>query len=244
MIIKLEKVGISYMVGDFRDIGFKDYAIHKIKKQYITKEFWAVDEVSFELEKGDFLGIVGSNGAGKSSLLKAVAGIMPPARGQIKIEGNVVALLELGTGFDVDMTVRENTFLRGALMGYTREFMKETYPEIIAFAELEEFQERPFRQLSSGMRARLAFSIACLVEPEILILDEVLSVGDGRFKAKSEARMKEVIGGGATTLFVSHSIDQMKRLCNKILWLHKGKQMDFGETEKVLTEYEKFIKGI
>ena len=243
MTIKLENVGISYLVGDFKNIGFKDYVIQKIKRQYIAKEFWAVDDVSFKLGKGDFLGIIGNNGAGKSTLLKSIAGIMPPTRGKINVTGKVAALLELGTGFDGDMTVRENTFLRGALMGYTREFMRDTYPDIIAFAELEEFQDRPFRQLSSGMKARLAFSIACLVKPEILILDEVLSVGDGSFRTKSEARMREIISGGATTLFVSHSLEQMRNLCNKVLWLEKGKQMAFGEADLVLDMYEKFLKG-
>ena len=242
MTLKLENISIRYMIGDFRHIGFKDYIIKKINREQISKEFWAVDDVSFELEKGDFLGIVGNNGAGKSTLLKSIAGILPPTSGEMMIDGKVAALLELGTGFDGDMTVRENTFLRGALMGYTREFMKETYLDIIAFSELEEFQDRPFRQLSSGMKARLAFSIACLVKPEILILDEVLSVGDGSFREKSEARMKEIISGGATTLFVSHSMEQMRKLCNKILWLNKGKQMAFGEANAVLDEYEKFLK--
>jgi ABC-2 type transport system ATP-binding protein len=169
---------------------------------------------------------------------------MRPTRGKLNVQSQVTALLELGSGFDGEMTVKENTFLRGALLGHTRAFMNEMYSEIIGFAELEEFQDRPFRQLSSGMRARLAFSIACLIRPEILILDEVLSVGDGAFKKKSEARMKEIIGGGATTLFVSHSVAQTKALCNKVLWLEKGKQMAFGESEEVCNEYEAFLKTV
>ena len=243
-MIKLENVGIRYMVGDFRNIGFKDYVIQKFKGRYTAKEFWAVESASFELQTGDFLGIVGNNGAGKSTLLKTIAGIMQPSRGRLETEGTVAALLELGTGFDGDMTVRENTFLRGALMGYTREFMKEAYPEIIAFAELDEFQDRPFRQLSSGMKSRLAFSIACLVRPEILILDEVLSVGDGSFRAKSEARMKEIIAGGAITLYVNHSLEQTRKLCNKVLWLNKGVQMAFGDADAVVSEYENFLKKV
>ncbi|MCL2360834.1 MAG: ABC transporter ATP-binding protein [Defluviitaleaceae bacterium] len=242
MTIKLENIGIRYIVGDFRNLGIKDFVIQKVKKQYNVKEFWAVNDISFELESGDFLGIVGNNGAGKSTLLKAIAGIMTPTKGRMEVNGAVAALLELGAGFDGEMTVRENTFLRGALMGYTRGFMNETYPEIISFAELEEFEDRPFKQLSSGMKTRLAFSIACLVRPEILILDEVLSVGDGAFKAKSEARMKEIIANGATTIFVSHAINQTRELCNKVLWLHKGKQMAFGDTDKVINEYENFLK--
>jgi len=242
MTIKLSNVAIRYITGDIKNIGLKDFVIQKIKRQTTTKEFWAVDGVSFELEKGDFLGIVGSNGAGKSTLLKAIAGIMQPTHGHVHVEGNIAALLELGTGFDGEMTVKENTFLRGALMGYTRDFMHQTYPEIIKFADLEEFQDRPFRQLSSGMKSRLAFSIACLVKPDILILDEVLSVGDGAFKAKSETRMKEIIAGGATTIFVSHSLAQTRKLCNKALWLDKGKQLAFGPTEEVIDQYENFLK--
>lgn len=242
MTIELHDVSVRYMVGDFRDIGFKDYVIQRLKGQYSAKEFWAVDGVSFKLEQGDFLGIVGTNGAGKSTLLKAVSGIMPPSRGNLKVEGAIAALLELGTGFDGEMTVKENTFLRGALMGYTRTFMHEAYEEIIRFAELEEFENRPFRQLSSGMKARLAFSIACLVKPEILILDEVLSVGDGAFREKSEAKMQEIISSGAITLFVSHSPAQMKKMCNKALWLHKGKQKAFGEAGEILDLYENFLK--
>jgi len=243
MKVKLDGIGIRYMVGDFRNLGLKDFAIQKLKGQYKATEFWAVESVSIELSQGDFLGIVGNNGAGKSTLLKAISGIMTPTKGHLEVNGTMAALLELGTGFDGDMTVRENTFLRGALMGYTREFMRDTYSEIISFAELEEFQDRPFRQLSSGMKSRLAFSIACLVKPEILILDEVLSVGDGAFREKSEKRMQQIIAGGATTLFVSHSLDQTKKLCNKALWLNKGKQMAFGKAEDVISQYEAFLKG-
>lgn len=241
MTIKLEDVAIRYIVGDFRYIGFKDYILQKIKGQYNSREFWAVDGVSLSLEHGDFLGIVGVNGAGKSTLLKAVSGIMQPTRGSLTVNGSVAALLELASGFDGEMTIKENTFLRGALLGYTRTFMNETYEEIIAFAELEDFQDRPFRQLSSGMKARLAFSIACLVKPDILILDEVLSVGDGAFRKKSERKMKEIIGNGATTIFVSHSLEQMRQMCNKVLWLDKGKQMAFGEATKILDLYENFL---
>jgi len=243
MVVKMENLGIKYMVGDFRNIGFKDYLIQKIKKQLTIKEFWAVNGVSIELQKGDFMGIVGTNGSGKSTLLKVVSGIMQPSMGRLYVDGNVVALLELGSGFDPEMTVRENTFLRGALMGYTRKFMHEAYPGIISFSELEEFQDRPFKHLSSGMRSRLAFSIASLVKPEILILDEVLSVGDGSFRKKSEVKMQEIIKSGAITLFVSHSIGQVRSLCNKVLWLNKGKQMAFGETKDVCDAYEAFLEG-
>ena len=242
MSIELKDVAVRYIVGDFRHIGFKDYIIQKMRGQYKAEEFWAVDGVSFRLERGDFLGIIGTNGAGKSTLLKAVSGIMLPTRGNLSVQGSVAALLELGSGFDAEMTVRENTFLRGALMGYTRAFMNEMYDEIIDFAELEDFQDRPFNHLSSGMQSRLAFSIACLVRPEILILDEVLSVGDGAFKQKSEAKMQELLQFGATTLFVSHSTKQVKQMCNKLLWLDKGKQMAFGEVEEICDKYEEFLE--
>lgn len=175
------------------------------------------------------LGIVGANGAGKSTLLKAIAGIMTPTEGAVITHGNIAALLELASGFDGELTVRENTHLRGAMLGYTRKFMNEKYEEIVGFAELADFQDRPFKQLSSGMKSRLAFSIASLVDPDILILDEVLSVGDGAFRKRSEEKMMEIIRGGATTILVSHSLEQVRALCNKVLWLHKGRQVEFGD---------------
>ena len=242
MKVCVEDVSVCYIVGDYRDIGFKDYVIQRVKGQYKVSEFWAVDGVSFQLEKGDFLGIVGANGAGKSTLLKAISGILQPTRGNLDVRGNIAALLELGTGFDGEMTVKENTFLRGALLGYSRTFMNDAYADIIGFAELESFQDRPLKQLSSGMVARLAFSIACLVKPDVLILDEVLAVGDGAFRKKSEAKMMEIIAGGAITIFVSHGIGQTRALCNKVLWLDKGKQMAFGQTHAVCDLYEAFLE--
>lgn len=236
-----DDVAVRYITGDFRNIGIKDYVIKKIKGQYKVQEFWAVNGVSFTLEKGDFLGIVGTNGSGKSTLLKSIAGTLHPTRGSISVTGNVAALLELGVGFDGDMTVRENTFLRGALLGYTKKFMTDTYDDIIAFAELEEFQDRAFKLLSSGMKSRLAFSIASLVKPDILILDEVLSVGDGAFRKKSEVKMREIMDSGVTTIFVGHSIDQIREMSNKVLWLNKGKQVAFGETAVVCDQYQAFL---
>ena len=209
---------VSYThLGDFKDIGLKEYVMRKLKHNYRTHEFWAVNGVTFSLEKGDMLGIIGTNGAGKSTLLKAISGIMEPTRGTVRREGSIAALLELASGFDGDLTVKENTYLRGAMLGYTRKFMDDTYQDIINFAELQEYQDRPFKQLSSGMKSRLAFSIASLVNPDILILDEVLSVGDGAFRAKSEKKMKEIINGGATTILVSHSLGQVRTMCNKVL---------------------------
>lgn len=243
-ILEAKNVSIRYITGDFKDIGLKEYILRRIKHNYHVTEFWADRDVSFTLERGEMLGIIGSNGAGKSTLLKAVSGIMEPTRGTIHREGSIAALLELGSGFDGDLTVKENTYLRGAMLGYTRRFMDEMYDNIIEFAELQEFQERPFKQLSSGMKSRLAFSIACLVKPDILILDEVLSVGDGAFRKKSEAKMREIIGGGATTILVSHSLPQVRELCSKVLWLHKGRQIEFGENvQEICDRYQQFLDG-
>ena len=242
-ILELKDVSIRYMTGDFKDIGLKEYVMRRIKRNYKVKEFWADRDISFALEKGDMLGIIGANGAGKSTLLKALSGIMEPTRGWVHREGTIAALLELGSGFDGDLTVRENTYLRGAMLGYTRRFMDETYGQIIEFAELKEFEDRPFKQLSSGMKSRLAFSIASLVEPDILILDEVLSVGDGAFRKKSEAKMKEIISGGATTILVSHSLNQIRQMCSKILWLDKGRQVEFGsDVSGICDRYAEFLE--
>ena len=241
-ILELENVSIRYITGDFKEIGLKEYVLRRIKHNYHVTEFWADRHISFALEKGDMLGIIGTNGAGKSTLLKAISGIMEPTEGRVRRNGSIAALLELASGFDGDLTVRENTYLRGAMLGYTRKFMDEKYGEIIAFAELEEFQDRPFKQLSSGMKSRLAFAIASLVQPDILILDEVLSVGDGAFRKKSEAKMKEIIQGGATTILVSHSINQVRDMCSKILWLHKGRQVTFSDNVPLCCDaYEEFL---
>lgn len=243
-ILQVNNVSIKYITGDFKSIGLKEYVMRRLKGNYTVKEFWANKNITFNLEEGDMLGIIGTNGAGKSTLLKAVSGIMRPSEGTIVRHGTIAALLELGSGFDGDLTVKENTYLRGAMLGYTRKFMDETYEQIIDFAELKEFEDRPFKQLSSGMKSRLAFSIASLVRPDILILDEVLSVGDGAFRKKSEAKMKEIINGGATTILVSHSLNQVRNMCNKILWLHKGKQITFGsDVQKICDDYQKFLDG-
>ena len=243
-ILKVENVSIKYITGDFKSIGLKEYVVRRLKGNYIVKEFWANRNITFSLEEGDMLGIIGTNGAGKSTLLKAVSGIMRPSEGTIMRHGTIAALLELGSGFDGDLTVKENSYLRGAMLGYTRKFMDETYGQIIDFAELKEFEDRPFKQLSSGMKSRLAFSIASMVRPDILILDEVLSVGDGAFRKKSEAKMKEIINSGATTILVSHSLNQVRSMCSKILWLHKGSQITFGsDVQKICDDYQSFLDG-
>lgn len=243
-ILEVNNVSIRYMTGDFKDIGIKEYVTRKLRGKYQVKEFWADRHVTFSLVKGDMLGIIGTNGAGKSTLLKAISGIMEPTEGYVKREGTIAALLELASGFDGDLTVRENTYLRGAMLGYTRKFMNEMYDQIISFADLKDFEERPFKQLSSGMKSRLAFSIACLVQPDILILDEVLSVGDGAFRKKSEKKMKEIIYGGATSILVSHSLEQVRTMCNKILWLHKGHQIEFGDdVQGICDRYQEMLDG-
>ena len=243
-ILKVENVSIKYITGDFKSIGLKEYVVRRLKGNYTVKEFWANKNITFNLQEGDMLGIIGTNGAGKSTLLKAVSGIMRPSEGTIVRHGTIAALLELGSGFDGDLTVKENAYLRGAMLGYTRKFMDETYEQIIDFAELKEFEDRPFKQLSSGMKSRLAFSIASMVRPDILILDEVLSVGDGAFRKKSEAKMKEIINGGATTILVSHSLNQVRSMCSKILWLHRGKQITFGsDVQNICDDYQSFLDG-
>ncbi len=243
-ILQVKNVSIKYITGDFKSIGLKEYVVRRLKGNYTVKEFWANRNITFNLEEGDMLGIIGTNGAGKSTLLKAVSGIMRPSEGSIIRHGTIAALLELGSGFDGDLTVKENAYLRGAMLGYTRKFMDETYEQIIDFAELKEFEDRPFKQLSSGMKSRLAFSIASLVKPDILILDEVLSVGDGAFRKKSEAKMKKIINSGATTILVSHSLNQVRSMCSKILWLHKGRQITFGsDVQKICDDYQTFLDG-
>ena len=201
-----------------------------------------LDGLDLEVRDGTILGLVGINGAGKSTLLKVISGILAPSEGRAVTKGKISALLELASGFDGDLTVRENTYLRGALLGYTKKFIDEKYGDIIEFAELCGVEERPFKQLSSGMRSRLAFSIASHLEPDILILDEVLSVGDGGFRKKSEERMKRIISGGATTILVSHALKDVRDMCNKVLWLDGGRQIAFSDdVDGICNEYSDFL---
>lgn len=242
-ILECSHVSVRYMIGDFKDIGLKEYVMRRLTGNYHVTEFWADRDITFSLERGEMLGMVGANGAGKSTLLKTIAGIMEPTEGSVRCGGSVAALLELASGFDDDLTVKENTYLRGAMLGYTRQFMNDAYEDIIRFAELKAFENRPFKQLSSGMKSRLAFSVASMVRPDILILDEVLSVGDGAFRKKSESKMRQIITGGATTILVSHDLDQVRKLCGKVLWLEKGEQVAFGPGEMICDLYERFLSG-
>ena len=226
-IISAKNVSIRYLTGDFKDIGLKEFILRHITRNYHVHEFWADKDISFELERGDMLGIIGANGAGKSTLLKAVSGIMTPTEGEIQVNGTVAALLELGSGFDADLTVHENTYLRGALLGYTRKFMDEMYDQIIEFAELEEFQDRPFKQLSSGMKSRLAFSIACLVKPDILILNGPTVGVDIGAKQDIYDLLRRYAGEGMSILIASDDVREVETLCNRVLVLRGGRVSRF-----------------
>ena len=240
--ISVNDVSICFKVGDFKNIGLKEFVVRRLSRNYHVEEFWADRHITFSLEKGEMLGIIGTNGAGKSTLLKAVSKIMVPTEGSVVTKGSIAALLELTSGFDGELTVRENTYLRGAMLGYTRAFMDAKYDEIIAFAELTSYQDRLFKHLSSGMKSRLAFSIACLVNPDILILDEVLSVGDGAFRLKSGDKMREILSRGVTGILVSHSVSQVRELCTRILWLDHGRQIIFSPDVNLCCDaYEEFL---
>lgn len=243
-VIQASDIKIRYKLGDFKDIGLKEWLMRHITGNYYVQDFMAVDGVSFELFQGDMLGIIGSNGAGKSTLLKVISGIMEPSGGSVRVDGNVAALLELGSGFDGNLSVVENAYLRGAMLGYTKAYMDETIEAVIDFAGLQDFRDRPFKQLSSGMQSRLAFSIASMVNPDILILDEVLSVGDGAFQEKSARKMREILESGATTILVSHSLAQIRNICKKVLWIEHGKQIAFSDdVQSICDQYQDYLDG-
>ncbi len=237
-MIQADNISICYKMSYDRIQSIKEYVVQKLKGKIRYEEFWALRGVSFEVKKGEVLGIIGHNGAGKSTLLKIIAGILKPTAGTVRVEGNVVPMLELGSGFDFDLTGRENIFLNGAILGYSEAFLKEKYQEIVDFSELGKFIEIPLRNYSSGMVMRLAFSIATVVVPDVLIVDEILAVGDADFQEKSRKKMMELMGGGTTVLFVSHSIDQIRQMCDRVLWLEHGEIKMLGETQGVCDEYE------
>ena len=218
-------------------MSLKEFVTTALRGKLKYDEFTALNHVSFEVRKGETLGLIGRNGAGKSTMLKVISGILKPTEGSVEIQGNVVPMLELGSGFDMDLTGRENIFLNGAILGYGEEFLREKYDEIVAFSELGPFIDVPIRNYSSGMLARLAFSIATVVKPEILIVDEILSVGDAQFQEKSRARMLELMGGGTTVLFVSHSIQQIREMCSHVVWLERGAVKMAGEAGWVCDAY-------
>lgn len=237
-VIKVENVGMEFNLTQEKINDIKEYVIKLLKREIVYNEFWALKNISFEVKKGDRLGIVGLNGAGKSTLLKIISGVMKPTEGNVSVTGRVVPLLELGAGFDPNYTGRENILLYGAILGYSKEFIEKKYDEIVEFSEIEKFIDVPLKNYSSGMRARLGFSIATVVEPEILIVDEVLSVGDAKFQKKSEERIMELFDKDITVLFVSHSIHQVKRLCNKAIWLKNGEIVMQGDAEEVCNAYD------
>lgn len=236
--LKVDDVSIRFNLSKEKTDSLKEFVIKSIKREIMFNEFWALQGVSFELKKGDRLGILGLNGAGKSTLLKIVAGVYKPTTGTVEKHGKLAPLLELGAGFDPQYTGAENIYLYGSVLGMSREFLEEKFDDIVAFAELKKFIDVPLKNYSSGMRARLGFAIATLVEPDILILDEVLSVGDAKFRKKSEKRVMDMFDKGVTVLFVSHSLEQVQRLCNKAIILEHGQVIAYGDTEIVSKVYE------
>lgn len=236
-MIEVNDVTMRFRMNNDRIMSLKEFVTTALRGKLKYNEFTALDHVSFTVRKGETLGLIGRNGAGKSTMLKVISGILKPTEGSVATRGNIVPMLELGSGFDFDLTGRENIFLNGAILGYSREYLQEKYQEILDFSELGQFIEMPIRNYSSGMLARLAFSVAAMVKPEILIVDEILSVGDTDFQAKSRARMMELMGGGTTVLFVSHSLDQIREMCNRVIWLEQGKILMEGPTETVCDAY-------
>lgn len=237
-MIKVDNVSMKFNLSSEKFDSFKEYVIKSIKNQVSFEEFWALKNVSFEVKKGDALGLIGLNGSGKSTMLKTIAGVLKPTEGSVQVNGSVAPLIELGAGFDMDLTARENVFLNGALLGYPRKEMERYYDDIVEFSELQNFMDVPVKNFSSGMISRLGFAIATIGVPDILIVDEVLAVGDFRFQEKCEKRIQTMIDRGTTILFVSHSISQVKKICNKIVWLEKGHMKRFGLSEDICKEYE------
>jgi ABC-2 type transport system ATP-binding protein len=242
VVIKVDHVGVKFIMSSEKVDNFKEYVIKKINRKISVKEFWALKDVTFSVDKGDRVGILGLNGAGKSTLLKVIAGVLKATEGGVTTKGRIVPLLELGAGFDPQYTGAENIYLYGAVLGYSRDFIKEKFKEIVEFSELGDFINIPVKNYSSGMKARLGFSIATIVDPEILILDEVFAVGDAKFRKKSEKKIKSMFDQGITVLFVSHGIEQVKNICNKAILLEKGTLIAQGDVKDICELYEEKIK--
>lgn len=240
-MIEVKNLSLCYRMSTQRVSGIKEYLVSALHGKIQYQDFWALHHVSFSVAKGEVLGLIGTNGAGKSTMLKVIAGILKPTSGTVSVQGTIVPMLELGSGFDMELTGRENIFLNGAILGYSEHFLTEKYQEIVDFSELGEFIEMPLRSYSSGMITRLAFSIATVVKPDILIVDEILSVGDAAFQKKSEQRMREMMGGGTTVLLVSHSTEQIKSLCTRVLWLQKGQMVQIGAADEICGAYVKSL---
>lgn len=237
-MIEIKNLTMEYRIQRENIKSIKEYIVNLLKRKVNYNYFKAVDDISFTIEKGEVCGIIGKNGAGKSTLLKIISGVIPATGGSIKINGKIAPLLELGAGFDTDLTARENIYLNGAVLGYSKKFLDEKYDEIVEFSELKDFMDQQVRTFSTGMMMRLAFSIATLVEPEILIVDEILSVGDAHFSNKSINKMKNMMSGGTTVLMVSHSLKQIKELCNRVIWIEKGKVKMDGNPLDICEQYE------
>ena len=236
-MISIDNVSMEFRLTKDRITNIKEFIVNALKGGLKYEEFWALKNVTFNIDKGDVIGIIGRNGSGKSTLLKVISGILKPTEGSVKCDGNIVPMLELGSGFDYDLTGRENIFLNGAILGYSKEFLISKLNEIIEFSELGRFIEEPIRNYFSGMMMRLVFSIATVVNPEILIVDEILAVGDETFQEKSRARMMELMSGGTTVLFVSHNLKQIRDMCNKVVWLDHGQIKAIGETKEICDIY-------
>ena len=241
--IEVDNVSMKFNLSREKVDSLKDYIFKTIKREIQYNEFWALKNVSFSVEKGDRVGILGLNGAGKSTLLKVISGVFKPTEGHVDKHGKMVPLLELGAGFYPQYTGKENIYLYGAMLGYTKKFIDSKYDEIVEFSELQKFMDVPVKNYSSGMKSRLGFSIATVVEPKILILDEVLSVGDAKFRKKSEKKIMSMFDSGVTVLFVSHSLEQVQRLCNKAMILEKGKLIAYGDIDPISEQYSKMIGG-
>lgn len=237
-MIEVKDVSMCFRMSRDRVQSLKEYLVMLAKGKLKYKEFWALKNVSFSVRPGEVLGIIGRNGAGKSTILKVISGILKPTEGSVSVRGNIVPMLELGSGFDYDLTGRENIYLNGAILGYSKKFLDEKYEEIVRFSELGEFIEMPIRNYSSGMMMRLAFSIATVVNPEILIVDEILAVGDEAFQRKSRQRMLELMSGGTTVLFVSHTLEQIRQMCDRVVWLDHGQVKMIGEAKEVCDAYQ------
>ena len=238
IIVKVDHVSMQFHLASERINSIKEYVVRAFKNKITYSEFWALKDVSFEVKRGEAVGLVGLNGCGKSTLLKTIAGVLKPTTGQVTVSGSMAPLIELGAGFDFDLTARENVFLNGAILGHSRKEMEEYYDDIVEFSELEDFMDSPVKNFSSGMISRLAFAIATIGTPDILIVDEVLSVGDFQFQEKCEARIQKMLNSGTTLLFVSHSIKQVEKLCDRAVWLEKGKIRAIGLSEAVARLYE------
>lgn len=242
-MIEVKNVSINYKMMKDKVKSVKEYIVQLLQGKIQYEEFRALNDVTFDVKRGEVMGIIGKNGAGKSTLLKVISGILKPTEGSVALHGNVVPRLELGSGFDFDLSGRENVFLNGAVLGYNEKFLKDKFDEILEFSELKDFIDIPIRNYSSGMVMRLAFSVASLVNPEILIVDEILAVGDSAFQEKSKAKMLELMSGGTTVLFTSHSIEQIKEMCDRVIWLDHGNVVDIGDPNEVCDKYIEFMKA-